>query len=201
MKVYKYKNYKEYADSQVAAYNRKFKNVWAVEENIKFLSEYLNKFFQSKPLAGLCHGVRQGLEMEWFEKYLQPFSNVSGTDIGGSCADNIFKWDFNELNIEWLNKFDFIYSNSFDHAFNPESTLQVWSGQCKRGGMILLEYDKRQEHTGEISKGPNKTDPVSITIDELIEKIPVWLKGSKIIDVLDMPVVKKGYQKTIVIEV
>ena len=38
MKIYKYKNYNEYTESQKAAYNRKIRNVWAVEENIKFLS-------------------------------------------------------------------------------------------------------------------------------------------------------------------
>ena len=41
----------------------------------------------------------------------------------------------------------------------------------KQKVFIILEYDRRQEHTGEISKGINKTDPVSIKFDELITLI------------------------------
>ena len=192
MKVYKYKDYKEYVKSQREANVKKGSNVWAVEENIKFLSEYLGN-----PLQGMCHGVRQGYEVLWFKKYL-PNCEVHGSEIGEVKPVYVTQWDFNKVNPVWLNKFDFIYSNSFDHAFDPISTLNVWFDQIKTGGCILLEYDKRQEHTGEISKKCNKVDPVSITVDELVSKIPVWIKGCTV-EVLDMPVIKIEFQKTIVI--
>jgi hypothetical protein len=201
MKVYKYKNYNEYVECQTAAFNRKRWNLWAVEKNIEYLSDFINATIPNA-MRGLCHGVRQGIEQQWFMKHLGGME-VIGSEIGGVISDNTVKWDFNKVNIEWIGKFDFIYSNSFDHAFNPVETLRVWAGQVKAGGLIMLEYDKRQEHTGEISKSVNKTDPVSITVDELIEKIPEWLSGldARVVMILDMPVVKKEFQKTIVIQV
>ena len=201
MKVYKYKNYNEYVECQTAAFNRKRWNLWAVEKNIAYLADFINS---TMPTAsrGLCHGVRQGIEQEWFIKHLGGM-RVIGSEIGGVISDNTVKWDFNKVNPEWIGQFDFIYSNSFDHAFDPIATLRVWAGQVKSGGVIMLEYDKRQEHTGEISKAVNKTDPVSITVDELISLIPIWLLGfdARVIDFLDMPVIKKKFQKTIVIQV
>ena len=197
MKIYKYRNYDEYVNCQIHANQRKKNNVWAVEENIKFLAEYL-KFIM--PVMGLCHGVRQGYEQKWFMKYL-PDCTVFGTEIGDASAENTVKWDFNDYNKEWVNKFDFIYSNSFDHAFDPEKTLNVWATQVKSGGLIMLEYDKRQEHTGEISRPANKTDSVSITVDELVEIIPKWIKNAEVIEVLDMPVVKKVFQKTVIVRI
>ena len=198
MKLYQYKDYNDYVNAQIEACKKKHKNIWVNEENINFLSEYLAF---SGPLNGLCHGVRQGMEQLYFMKYL-PNCKVIGTEIGDTDAAHTIKWDFNKVNNDWQNKFDFIYSNSFDHAFNPEKTLNVWAGQVRSGGFIILEYDQRNEHTGEISKKCNKVDPVSVKVDELIKLIPKWIPGAKIKHVLDMPVIKCGnYQKSIIIEV
>ena len=100
-----------------------------------------------------------------------------------------------------FSRIDFIYSNSFDHAYNPEKTFNVWADQLKLGGVIILEYDRRQEHTGEISRGVNKTDPVSLKFDELIKLVPKWRKNAKVIEILDMPVVTQEWRKAVVIEV
>lgn len=197
MKIYKYKNYDEYVTCQKEANARKSANVWAVEENIKFLADYVNKNIEAK--NGLCHGTRGGYEQKWFNKYISGCLTI-GSEIGDASAENTVQWDFNIQNPDWINKFDFIYSNSFDHAFNPMSTIRIWFEQIKSGGYIFLEYDKRQEHTGEISKSVNKTDPVSITVDELITLIPAWLDYKCKITVIDMPVVKKVYQKTVIIK-
>lgn len=197
MKIYKYKNYSEYVNCQKEANARKSANVWAVEENIKFLADYINKNIEAK--TGLCHGTRGGYEQAWFRKYI-PDCVVIGTEIGDASAKYTMQWDFNQYHPDLENNFDFIYSNSFDHAFNPMETIKIWFEQLKSGGYIFLEYDKRQEHTGEISKSVNKTDPVSITIDELITLIPAWLDYKCKISVIDMPVVKKVYQKSVVIK-
>lgn len=199
MKLYKYKSYKEYVKCQVSANKKKKSNQWACEENIKFLSEYL-RMKMRQPQRGLCHGVRTGKEVDWFNKYLDK-CKVIGTDIGKSKHKNVVKWDFNERNNSWFREFDFIYSNSFDHAFDPGATFLTWTHQVKRGGVIILEYDRRNEHTGEISKSINKTDPVSIKLKELIKVIPNWCHNAKVIDILDMPVVTQQWRKSVVIEV
>ena len=177
----------------------KGKNVWAVEENIKFIAEYIAENIPDA-MTGMCHGTRGGHEQLWFRKYIND-CNVFGSEIGDASAPYTVQWDFNKSNIDWIHKFDFIYSNSFDHAFNPALTLYTWADQIKPGGCIFLEYDKRQEHTGEISKSVNKTDPVSITVDELVEKIPEWIHKEIEISVIDMPVVKKVFQKTVVVKI
>lgn len=198
LKLYNYKNYQEYKDSQKAAYHRKINNIWAKEENIEAISNYI--ISEMDPKRALCHGVRQGYEIEWFKKYI-PGLDVMGTDIGGSVNENIIEWDFNRPNPEWIYKFDFIYSNSFDHAYNPESTFLIWISQLKPGGMLILEYDRRQEHTGEISNGVNKTDPVSIKFEELISLVPKWIYSLAAIKILNMPVVTQEWRKALIVRV
>lgn len=197
MKIYQYKNYNEYLKSQKEAFDRKFKNVWAREENIKVIADYIKNL--TKIEMGVCHGVRQGFEIEWFIKNLNCY--VIGTEIGGNCGKaNILHWDFNKENPDLINRFDFIYSNSFDHAYNPEITINIWKRQLRKNGLIILEYDKRQEHTGEVSKGVNKTDPISLKIKELQELIPKWT-GMKLIKILDMPVITQEWRKAFIYEI
>ena len=198
MKTYKYKSYDEYVKAQKTANAKKSSNVWAVEENIKFLAEYIH--LKIGPKLGICHGTREGHEQAWFNKHL-PYCKTIGTEIGDASAPDTVQWDFNNHNKDWFMEFDFIYSNSFDHAYDPESTLKVWSAQLKIGGLIILEYDRRQEHTGEISMPVNKVDPVSIRLDELIDLIPKWSGAMRVIDVLDMPVVTQEWRKSLVIKV
>jgi hypothetical protein len=194
VKVYKYRSYDEYVSAQKSAFKRKYKNVWAIEENIAAISEYLKPL---NPQRGLCHGVRQGWEVKWFRQYL-PSCETIGSEIGHAIKPWVFKWDFNQVHPEWIGAFDFVYSNSFDHAYDPRQTLTLWSKQARQGGRIILEYDRRQEHTGEISKSVNPTDPVSIKVDELIGVIPQWIPGA-VVEILAMPVVTQEWRKAVVI--
>ena len=194
MKQYQYTSYAEYVECQKSANKKKSLNVWAVEENIKAIAEYIGS-----ANFGICHGTRGGYEQAWFKKYI-PGCTVWGTEIGDASAPDTIQWDFNKPHPDLDRNVDFIYSNSFDHAFNPAETLQVWANQVSSGGFIILEYDQRQEHTGEVSKSVNKTDPTSITVDELVEIVPKWIDG-EVVDILDTPVVKIGFQKAVVIKI
>jgi len=79
MRIYQYLNYNEYVKAQKDGFEKKNSNQWAIEENIKFLSEYL--FWKLLPKRGICHGTRSGLEQRWFMKYLKE-CYVIGTEIG-----------------------------------------------------------------------------------------------------------------------
>lgn len=195
MKIFKYKTYKDYVAAQRAGFNKKKTKVWAAQENIKTICGKLPAVKN-----GLCHGVRTGKEVEWFAEFL-PGCKVIGTEIGDASHPLITKWDFNERNPAWVHKFDFIYSNSFDHSFNLSLTLSVWAEQLKPGGLLILEMDRRQEHTGEISRPVNKIDPTGIALKELIKNIPLWINGAEIIDVVNMPVVTKEWRKAIIVRV
>lgn len=199
MKTYKYKNYDEYIKCQKLANAKKSNRVWAKEENIKFITNYMKKKYPSF-VIGICHGSRGGQEQEWFMRNL-PITYVFGTEIGEASPPLTVRWDFNIFNPKWVNKFDFVYSNSFDHAFDPAKTFQIWVGQVKSGGLIILEYDRKCEHTGEISKPANKMDPVSIRLNKLVKTIPKWSEQAKVIDVLSMPVVTNQWRKAIIVEV
>lgn len=203
MKLYKYKNYQEYIKCQKEANKKKFNNIWAVEQNIRAISKVIQTHFYNicPSIGGLCHGVRQGHEVFWFKKYLGDNAYVIGTDIGKPAAGRVKQHDFNKQNEFWIKCFNFIYSNSFDHAYDPEKTFSVWVDQVKPGGLVILEYDRRQEHTGEISRGVNKIDPVSITFEELQALVKKWNKRVKKIFVIDMPVVTQQWRKALFIEV
>ncbi len=197
MKLHKYRDYQEYITAQRDGFKKKRDKVWASEENIKVLAEYLAPF---KPASGICHGVRGGYEVEWFHKYLK-IDKLIGSELGGSTAPWVFHWDFNKPCPGWEKSADFIYSNSFDHAYDPAATLKVWADQLKPGGLLILEWSKKHEHTGAVGKKNNAMDPVSMTFRELVESIRVWVPNAVIKDIFDMPVVRKGWQKAIVIEV
>jgi hypothetical protein len=113
--------------------------VWAAEENIEYLSRYLKK--EVKHLQfGICHGTRQGKEQTWFRKYLG--IEVIGTEISPTAKDfpHTIEWDFHEVKPEWVNRTDFIYSNSFDHSYQPEQCLDAWMSCVHKDGLCILEW-------------------------------------------------------------
>ena len=59
---------------------------------------------------------------------------------GGSCV----QWDMQNANDAWNNRFDIVYSNSFDHSIYPEETLKLWRAQCNTGGSVFIEYSEEQ---------------------------------------------------------
>ena len=187
MERYKYRSYREYIKCQKAGFAKKSANVWARRPNIEHIASYLAQF---NPTSGICHGVRTGCEVLWFRDILG--IPVIGTEIGDSPGEYITQWDFNIPNPEWTSKFSFVYSNSFDHAYDLERTLEVWADQA---GHLVLETDERNEHTGAVSRKVNKTDPTGIELDELIELVRS-IMGS--VTVIDLPVVTYRYRKAIV---
>ena len=155
MKQHKYRSYRQYVTTQKKGYKKKRDRVWAREDNIKLLSQLLKG-----AESGICHGVRTGAEVEWFRKYLG--ADVIGTEIGDSKEGLIVQWDFNRPNPEWIGKFDFVYSNSFDHSYDAEATLCTWIQQLKPGGKLVIEHSKKHENI-------TKLDPFGATLIEMEE--------------------------------
>ena len=194
MKQYKYGSYKEYVKAQRKGYQKKKDRVWAREENIKAISDYLK---DHGVMSGICHGVRGGQEVDWFRLHLD--AQVIGTEIGDAEGNYIVQWDFNRPNEKWLSEFDFVYSNAFDHSFDPRMTLAVWLDQLKPGGVLIIETDERNEHTGDISKPVNPTDPTGLTLNELVQLMRD-VSGSEV-TIIDLPVITFGYRKAVAVEV
>lgn len=164
MKTYEYDSYQHYIDSQIATTDRKLGHYqWATKRHIHQICRHLYEHMDDVDNI-LCHGTRSGVEQQGF-KECYPEANVIGTEISPRCSEfpMTMEWDFNKP-LPFDIKFDVVYSNAFDHTFNPVETLQVWFDQLRPGGMMLIEYSFHRKHM--ISK---LSDPTVVSRDELEE--------------------------------
>lgn len=132
-------DYEKYRTIQVEGNKQKIELVWALEENVCFLSSYILSLIE-QPQFGICHGTRRGKEQEWFRKNLK--CEVIGTEISDTADQfpHTIQWDFHKVKPEWIEAVDFIYSNSFDHSYDPEECLNAWMSCLKKGGICILEH-------------------------------------------------------------
>jgi len=176
--VYQYKDYDEYVKVQTEISHLKKDWVYIKPRVVKAVLE-------SKSFPGniLCHGVRNGTEVLMFLGEL-PYAQVTGTEIAPGCESlfnsvltkhknkfpriphkhhgSVVLWDMQKENSAWINKFDIVYTNSFDHCIYPEETLKIWRDQCNPNGSVFIEYSEQQ------SIG-NKDDPLGASFDEVKE--------------------------------
>ncbi len=164
-------DYQKYKRIQQEGNKNKLGNVWVIEENIEFLSNYVRDKI-GQPKFGLCHGTRRGKEQEWFRKYLH--CEVIGTEISDTAAQfpNTIQWDFHETKPEWLNSVDFIYSNSFDHSYDPEKCLNAWMSCVKKGGLCIIEHSSLHGPSG-----VSELDPFGADLMVMPYLITMWGKG------------------------
>lgn len=120
--LYKYRDYEEYKQAQIDGNLRKLDCIWASMDNIVMLSNYLKTNIPDLKF-GICHGTRRGEEQKLFRELLGV--EVIGTEISHTATQfpNTIEWDFHNVKDEWINNVDFIYSNSFDHSYDPEKCL------------------------------------------------------------------------------
>ena len=147
MEIFKYDSYGHYVKAQTEANKIKIKKVYADKRNIE-------RYAKQKETAKnvLCHGSRNGAELKYFEDAYKKIGNpdvfVQGTDISDTATqfENTVQWDMMKTNPEWIGKWDVVYTNSFDHSFDPVSTLKVWADQLTEGGIIILEFSFHSKH-------------------------------------------------------
>ena len=176
-------DYDRYRQLQTAANKENVEKVWAQEGNIEFLAKYIKQTI-GPPKFGICHGTRRGLEQQWFRKHLS--CEVIGTEISETATQfpNTVQWDFHEVKPEWIDNLDFIYSNSFDHSYDPEKCLNAWMRCVRPGGLCIIEHSSL--HSPE---GATEVDPFGADIVEMPYLILTWAKGKfGIRDMLEAPV-------------
>jgi len=142
-----------------------------LEDNIAFLANYL-KTTVGQLKFGICHGTRRGMEQQWFRKYLG--CEVIGTEISKSATEfpNTIQWDFHDVKPEWIEAVDFIYSNSFDHSYDPEKCLNAWMSCVRKGGVCVLEHSEAHEPSA-----TDELDPFGADIMLMPYLITTWGKG------------------------
>ncbi|MBC7478176.1 MAG: hypothetical protein H7317_08800 [Pseudorhodobacter sp.] len=162
---------------------------------------YLAKWMQDQRAGGdkidfgLCHGVRRGKEQSWFRKKLDG-ANVIGTDISETATqfENTVQWDFHDDNPEWQGRADFVYSNSWDHAYDPGKAFAAWAKCLKLGGWLLIDHTR-----GHMPKSSNVLDPFGAT-REAVMRILTDSCGAlgKVTEVLDRTAAE-DYPATVIV--
>ena len=155
-------DYARYRNIQENGNLQKIESVWANQGVIEALSRFaLANLGQLS--FGLCHGTRRGLEQSWFSQYTG--ANFLGTEISRTACDypNTIQWDFHEVKEEWLDKVDVIYSNSWDHAYDPQRCFTNWMRCLRPGGFCFLEHT--WAHLEDMA---TELDPFGISLPELL---------------------------------
>lgn len=188
-------DYEKYCKVQIEGNIEKIDKAWVKYDNIIFLAEYLTTII-SNPEFGICHGTRRGNEQKWFRESLN--CEVIGTEISSTSDQfaHTIQWDFHETKPEWIEAVDFIYSNSFDHTYDPEKCLDAWMGCLKKGGVCILEHS-----SGHIKS--TSLDPFGADIIVMPYLITSWGKGKYgVREILDAPLKKDSleYLKFIIIQ-
>ena len=174
-KIYKYKNYDEYKDTQIFFNKQKINKVWADEKTLKIVSNFLKENIKSEKIKGLCHGSRNGFEQKCFINEI-PNAEVIGTDISETANDydNSIVHDFHDEKKDWIENFDFVYSNSLDQSYDPEKALNTWINQVKKDRYVIIEHSDQH---GVISSG--KMDPFGVEANFFPYLLTEWF-GHKI---------------------
>jgi len=177
-------DYEYYKKVQIEGNKKKLDKTWVKKENIKQLADYIKKRIPNIQ-NGICHGTRQGKEQKWFRDFLD--ADVIGTEISDTANqfENTLEWDFHEVKVEWIGKIDFIYSNSFDHSYNPELCLNNWMTCISPNGFCILEHTSGHEKTTEL-------DPFGVDLKSFLFLIYIWSKEKyHVYDII--PASEKGH--------
>ncbi|SCX20321.1 hypothetical protein DSM25558_2722 [Agrobacterium sp. DSM 25558] len=170
MKLHRYKkgllgrfDYERYKAVQIKGNTENTHLQWVNEDTIRYIASYI-KSILGEPQFGLCHGTRRGLEQKVFAETLG--CDVLGTEISPTAADFplTIQWDFHEVKPEWLQKVDFIYSNSWDHSYDPNKLFSAWFSCLRPEGLCILEHT--QFHTAD---AVTEMDPLGLELDELVD--------------------------------
>lgn len=160
MKIYQYKNHEEYVAAQVEANVRKIKNVWVDRRTIEIISAKHDSVTKI-----LCHGTRNAKEQKYFQEFF-PTAEILGTEISPT-ADQFpmtVQWDFHEVNADWVESMDIVYSNAIDHSYDPVLALRTWANQLAPNGRLYVEHAYAPE-----DNYARASDPLEIYDPELKE--------------------------------
>jgi|TARA_B100000780_G_scaffold274919_1_gene240682 uncharacterized protein YeeX (DUF496 family) len=174
VKIYQYKNYDEYKETQIFYNKKKINHIWADEETLNIISNFIKENINKENINGLCHGSRNGFEQEFFNNNIKN-AKVVGTDISETASKfkNSVVWDFHKINDRWLGNFDFIYTNSLDQSYDPKLALTTWLGQININGYIIIEHSDQH---GVRSSG--KMDPFGVEANYFPYLLSDWFGHS-----------------------
>lgn len=161
-----YDDYETYRRVQEEGNKAKLRAQFVKKGHIFYLAAWMQaqRVGGDKIGFGLCQGVRRGKEQAWFRKKLDG-AEVIGTDISDTATQfaNTVQWDFHDDNPAWQDRADFVYSNSWDHAYDPGKAFVAWAKCLKPGGWLLIDHTR-----GHMPKSSNVLDPFGATRDAVM---------------------------------
>ena len=165
MKIYsEYKSYQEYVDIQTETNKEKIEVVWVMQEEVIQLSNYIVDKYSDEIHYVMCHGARNGTEVKYFTESLPDNWIVEGNDISETAFNHgLYQWDMQDYNEDWKQKFTIQYTNSFDHVYDPQKTINSFMKQCATGGSVFIQW------TENLNNEPLPSDPLSINLEELVD--------------------------------
>lgn len=177
----------EYRRAQITANKAKLERVWADPRTLGAVcADCERRGLQD----GICHGARNGFEVDWLTRRLG--GRVIGTDISDTASrfQGMVTHDFHERRDDWVRSFDFVYTNSLDQAFDPRKALDTWVDQLRPAGAIYVEHTMQHSAAGASAMDPFGAHPMAVPY-LLFE----WGKGRyRLADILHVEdVEKKGH--------
>ena len=186
--------YDAYRATQIHWNKAKLDKVWADDRTLEAVAADLDR---RGLRSGICHGARNGYEVQWFADRLK--SEVIGTDISDTATQfpRMVVHDFHERREDWIGKFDFIYTNSLDQAFDPEKALSAWAEQLTPNGCIYIEHT--QQHSVEAASEMDPFGAHPMVVPYLLFQ---WGRGKySLVDILDLGRLEgKGRVQVFVVE-
>ena len=158
-------DYDLYKRVQTEGNKGKIGNVFAQEANIRELCRKIETLVPSIGFV-LCHGTRNAAEQKYFQAALSKPAEILGTEISDTASQfpMTVEWDFHEVKPEWIGAVDVIYSNSWDHSYDPQKLFSAWLSCLKPHGVMALEWTR--QHGGR--DNPSILDPLVIPLDSLL---------------------------------
>ena len=166
-------DYETYRKVQVLANKAKIDWRSVSQEEIDFVCHTL-KNAGVDIRAVLCHGTRNGAEQSFFRNQL-PDAEILGTEISETASQfpMTIQWDFHEVKPEWRGHFDVIFSNSWDHTYDPHKLAPAWLACVAPNGALVLEWSNVHGDTP-----ADMVDPFRASLDGLTNLINQHGRGA-----------------------
>ena len=145
---------------QVLHNKTKIDNVWADEVTLDLVIERVKSEFPgSKSLFAICHGTRNGFEQNYIASKLEV--DIIGTDISETASKfpRSMQWDFHDRNDKWIDKCNFVYTNSLDQSWQPQLAVSAWLDQLQNGGLLFIEHTEAHGPQGAGEMDPFGANP------------------------------------------
>ena len=177
-------DYDLYKRVQTEGNKGKIGQVFVREDNIRHLCRKLEARIPSIEFV-LCHGTRNAAEQKYFQATLSKSATILGTEISDTAAQYpmTIEWDFHETKPEWIGAADVVYSNSWDHSYDPRKLFAAWLSCLRPHGIMVLEWTHL--HGGRAN--PSILDPLNVPLEGLVPLLDEFCSDGrfKLVEIAD----------------